>query len=68
MTKRAPKNPIKMRIANADALGSRWLANGNDALERGETERAAECFRRGQFWIDRSNLLRGCGDRPAPKE
>lgn len=47
------------KIADADAKGSNWLAKGNEYAERGENEKAEECYRKGQFWLDRSNKLRG---------
>lgn len=63
----AAKTPIKQRIIDADARASRWLADANEARERGDAQRAADCDAKGQYWRDRYNLLAGCGDRPAPK-
>jgi hypothetical protein len=62
-----PKKPLAERILAADLLGSRWLADGNEAADRGERERAEYCYKKGQFWLDRSNLLRGNSDKPPPK-
>jgi len=32
---RTPKKPLTERIADADALASSWLADGNEAAEAG---------------------------------
>lgn len=58
------KRTIEQRIADADARGSRWLADGNEAAERGDKARAEQCYALGQYWLDRSNNLRGCGSLP----
>ena len=48
-------------IADADARGSSWLAAANDARERGLIKMAERCEAKCQFWLDRSNKLRGNG-------
>lgn len=63
---RAPKKPLSERIADADALASRWLADGNEAAERGDMTKAERCYEKSQYWKDRYNLLTGNGDRPPP--
>lgn len=57
-----PTNPVKSlrdRIADADARGSAWLAKANDLADAGKKEQAQRCYEKGQFWLDRSNKLRG---------
>lgn len=53
------------RIAEADMRGSNWLADGNDFAEQGNRAMADRCYARAQFWLDRSNNLRGCGELKA---
>ena len=47
------------RIADADQRGNDWLARARDAADRGDQKRAEECYRKGNYWLDRSNKLRG---------
>lgn len=54
-----PEKPIAERIADADARGSAWLAKGNDLAEAGKKKQADRAYQKGQFWLDRSNRLRG---------
>jgi hypothetical protein len=57
-----PKKPAKSvseRVADADARGSAWLAKANELAEAGKKEQAQRCYDKGQFWLDRSNKLRG---------
>ena len=56
-----PKKPLNERIADADARGSAWLAKANELREQGKKEQAERLYEKGQFWMDRSNKLRGCG-------
>ena len=63
----APKKPLRERILDADARASRWVADGNEAAESGDGERAAACYAKSQYWLDRYNLLAGQSDRPPPK-
>lgn len=64
---RAPKRQLVDRIAEADALASRWLADGHEAAALGNADKAERCYAKSQFWKDRYNLLTGAGHRPAPK-
>ncbi|HHG5524940.1 TPA: hypothetical protein ACPWNY_006573 [Pseudomonas aeruginosa] len=64
---RTPKKPLAERMADADALASRWLADGNAAAEAGNPAKADACYAKAQHWKDRYNLLTGAGERPAPK-
>lgn len=50
---------IEARIAEADDRGSRYLADANEAAERGNRAKAEMLYAKGQFWLDRSNTLRG---------
>lgn len=54
-----PAKSLNERIADADARGSSWLAKGNGFVEAGKMEQAQRCYDQGQFWLDRSNKLRG---------
>lgn len=53
------RKALSDRIADADARGGQWLAKGNEHQERGQAEKAEACYAKGQFWLDRSNALRG---------
>lgn len=48
------------KIADADARGNHWLAEANAAKEAGDNEKANKLYDKGQFWLDKSNRLRGC--------
>lgn len=50
---------IREQIAEADTRGNEWLRKGLEAEAAGKKRRADECFRKGGFWLDRSNKLRG---------
>jgi len=50
---------LRDRIVDAEVRGSRWLADGREAEERGDRAKAEECFRKSQFWLDRYNRLAG---------
>lgn len=58
MAKR-PAKPLNERIADADARGSSWLSKANELAEAGKKEQAQRCYDKVQFWLDRSNKLRG---------
>lgn len=64
---RTPKKSLADRIVEAEVLGSRWLADGNEAAERGNKAKADRCYEKAQFWLDRYNLLTGGSDREPPK-
>lgn len=55
----APKKPLGERLAEADERGSRYLADANEAAERGDTAKAEALYEKGQFWLDRYNKLAG---------
>jgi len=54
-----PKKSLSERIADADQRGGHWLAEANEASERGDHKKAEELYEKGQYWLDRSNKLRG---------
>ena len=47
------------RTIDAEERSNRWLADGNEAEERGDTTKADQCFEKSQFWLDRYNRLAG---------
>jgi hypothetical protein len=47
------------KIADAEARGSKLLADANEAAERGQKAKAERLYDKGQFWLDRANKLRG---------
>ena len=48
------------RVADADARGGNYLARANEYAERGDKEKAEKLYEKCQYWLDRSNKLRGC--------
>lgn len=52
---------ISEKVADADARGSKYLADANEASEKGNQAKAEKLYAKGQYWLDRSNKLRGCG-------
>jgi hypothetical protein len=58
MTKR-PAKTLQEKIIEADVRGGQLLAEANEAAERGNAEKAEKLYAKGQFWLDRSNKLRG---------
>lgn len=59
MAKRTNTKSLADRIAEADDRGSRYLADANEAADRGQHAKADRLYTKGQFWLDRSNTLRG---------
>jgi hypothetical protein len=57
-----PAKTLQEKIAEADQHGGKWLGDANEAAERGDHEKAEKLYAKGQFWLDRSNKLRGCGE------
>lgn len=56
------KRSVQERIVEADERGSRWLADANEAAERGNHVKAERLYEKGQYWLDLSNKLRGNGE------
>lgn len=57
-----PTKTLSEKIAEADARGGKFLADANEAAERGNQAKADRLYEKGQYWLDRSNKLRGCGE------
>lgn len=53
------KKTLKERILEADERGNRYLADANEAAERGDTAKAEKLYAKGQYWLDRYNKLVG---------
>jgi hypothetical protein len=47
------------KIAHADMMGCKYLADANEAAERGKNEKADRLYEKGQYWLDRYNRLVG---------
>lgn len=62
-----PRTPLGDRILEAEVRASKWLADANEARERGDVTLAAKCDAKSQYWLDRFNFLNGRSDKPAPK-
>lgn len=50
------------KIIRAEELGSRHLADANEAAERGNRQKAEKLYEKSQYWLDRANKLRGWGE------
>jgi hypothetical protein len=59
MDRHKQPRPALDRMIEAETRGNQWLADGNVAEERGDLKRAALCFEKGQYWLDRYNKLAG---------
>lgn len=53
------RESVSEKIADADLRGNVWLAKARRAEDGGNQARADECYRKGNYWLDRSNKLRG---------
>jgi hypothetical protein len=53
------KKTLSERIAHADMMGGRYLADANEAAEKGQKEKAERLYEKGQYWLDVSNKLLG---------
>ena len=54
-----PKKSLSERIADADERGGRYLADANEAAEKGDHKKAEKLYEKGQYWLDRVNKLLG---------
>ena len=45
---RKPKTTVPERAANAEAMASKWLADGNYAKEIGANKQAEKCYGKAQ--------------------
>lgn len=50
---------LSEKIAEADERGGKLLADANELAERGKHKEAERLYERCQYWLDRSNKLRG---------
>ena len=50
---------IKEKIIEAEIRGSHFLAEGNEAAERGQHDKAEKLYAKSQYWLDRFNKLSG---------
>jgi hypothetical protein len=50
---------LKDRMIEAEDRGSRYLADANEAAERGEKAKAEKLYAKGQYWLDQYNKLAG---------
>lgn len=50
---------LSERIADADMRGGKYLADANEAAERGDHKKAEKLYEKGQYWLDRVNKLLG---------
>lgn len=53
------KRTVQERIVDADDRGNRYLADANEAAEKGNKAKAERLYEKGQYWLDLSNQLRG---------
>jgi hypothetical protein len=58
---------LEERILDADTRCNKWLADGNEAIEAENPERAARCYDKAQFWLDRRTSLEAKRDALALK-
>ena len=47
------------KAIQAEQRASKWLADGNEAAERGNDAKAERCYEKAQYWLDRFNKLSG---------
>ena len=51
--------PTPANVLKAEEMASRYLADGNEAAERGKHDKAEKLYAKGQYWLDRFNRLSG---------
>ena len=47
------------RLQDAETRGSMFLADANEAAERGDKAKADRLYEKGQYWLDRYNKMAG---------
>ena len=52
---------IRTKSLAAERLAGWWLAEGNEAAEKGNKAKAEKCYDKAQYWLDRYNRLTGNG-------
>lgn len=53
------KKTLQERILDAEFWGNKYLADANEAAEKGDHKKAERLYEKGQFWLDRYNKLTG---------
>lgn len=53
---------LQQKIVEAEDRGNRYLADANEAAEKGKQAKAEKLYEKGQFWLDRANKLQGWGE------
>ena len=61
VNKRSAKMSRQEQIARADFLASKWLADANEAAERGQKDKAERMYEKSTYWLARLNKLQGNG-------
>lgn len=56
----------KAKRLRAEGFACRWLADANEAEERGAVKTAEKCMEKAQYWLDRLNELEGYNDVGTP--
>jgi hypothetical protein len=54
-----PRKTLRERLIEAEQRGSHYLAEGNEAAEKGNHVKAEKLYEKSQFWLDRYNTLAG---------
>lgn len=54
-----PTKSLHDRMLDAEERGSRYLADANQAAERGNHAKAEKLYDKSQYWLDRYNKLAG---------
>lgn len=47
------------KILEAEERANKWLADANEAAERGNHAKAERLYEKAQYWLDRFNKLAG---------
>ncbi len=55
----ATKKSLKERLLEAEMRGSMYLADANEANEKGDIAKAEKLYEKSQYWLDRYNKLAG---------
>lgn len=58
MAKAPTIEQLKARLIDAEVRGSTWLADANEAKDRGHYATAERRYDKAQYWLDVANNLR----------
>ena len=50
---------LQEKIVEAEQRASFYLAEGNEAEEKGRSQKAEQLYEKGQRWLDKLNKLQG---------